>query len=70
MFMKGYAEEKGFSNIMVKERHSKSPEHLNAVIPAKAGIHLPHIGLLMCKVELRSCLKKGSFKRETGFFRS
>jgi hypothetical protein len=52
MIMKGYAEETGFSDIMVKERHSKSLEHLNDVIPAKAGIHLPHIGLLMCKVEL------------------
>jgi hypothetical protein len=49
MFKKGYAEETGFSNIIVKERHSKSLEHLNDVIPAFAGIHLPHIGLLMCK---------------------
>jgi hypothetical protein len=38
MFMKGYAEVTGFSNIMVKERHSKSLEHLNAVIPMKAGM--------------------------------
>jgi hypothetical protein len=53
--MKGYVEETGFSNIMVKERYSKSLEHLNDVIPANAGIHLPHIGLLMCKVELREC---------------
>jgi hypothetical protein len=52
MFMKGYEEETGFSNIMVKERHSKSLERLNDVIPAFAGIHLPHRGLLMCKVEL------------------
>ncbi len=27
------------------------------VIPAKAGIHLPHRGLSMCKVELRECFK-------------